>query len=239
MLIGPIANGAAVVLGGLAGAFMGSRLPERLRCALPLTFGLSSIGLGIILIVKIKSLPAVILALILGAAIGELIYFERKIGEFGAFSKKLVERIAPAKQGMSAELFEEKFVAILVLFCASGTGIIGAMTEGMTGSPSILLVKTIMDFFTAAIFATSLGYAVAMIAVPQFIIQLCLVAAAGIIMPLISPTMMGDFTAAGGLVMLAAGYRISGIKLFPVANMLPALVLVMPISYLWTSYIHF
>lgn len=239
MLIGPFANGSAVIIGGLVGAFLGTRLPERLRTALPMTFGLSSIGLGIVLIVKIKSLPAVILALILGAAIGELIYLEKKIGLFGSASKKLVERIAPAKQGMSAEAFQETFVAILVLFCASGTGIIGAMTEGMTGNPSILLVKTIMDLFTAAIFATALGYAVAVIAIPQLIIQLCLAAAAGLIMPLTTPAMMGDFTAAGGFIMLAAGFRISGIKLFPVANMLPTLILVMPISWLWSTYVPF
>jgi uncharacterized protein len=35
---------------------------------------------------------------------------------------------------------------------------------------------------------------------------------------------------------LATGFRICGIKIFPVANFLPALVLAMPISYLWTMY---
>ncbi|MBP2194955.1 DUF554 domain-containing protein [Pantoea cypripedii] len=240
MVVGPFVNGSAVLIGGLAGAFLGTKVPERLRVALPMTFGLSSMGLGIVLIGKIHSLPAVILALIIGAAIGELVFLEEKIGRLGNLAKGLVGRFQSeqTETGLSGAAFTEKYVAILVLFCASGTGIIGAMTEGMTHDPNILFVKSIMDIFTAAIFATLLGYAVAVIAVPQLIIQLVLASAAVLIMPHTSPTMMSDFTAAGGFIMLAAGFRIAGIKSFPVANMLPALILVMPVSYLWSMYIH-
>ncbi|MEG3127112.1 DUF554 domain-containing protein [Pantoea cypripedii] len=240
MVVGPFVNGSAVLIGGLAGAFLGTKVPERLRVALPMTFGLSSMGLGIVLIGKIHSLPAVILALIIGAALGELVFLEEKIGRLGNLAKGLVGRFQSeqTETGLTGAAFTEKYVAILVLFCASGTGIIGAMTEGMTHDPNILFVKSIMDIFTAAIFATLLGYAVAVIAVPQLIIQLVLASAAVLIMPHTSPTMMSDFTAAGGFIMLAAGFRIAGIKSFPVANMLPALILVMPVSYLWSMYIH-
>jgi uncharacterized membrane protein YqgA involved in biofilm formation len=50
---------------------------------------------------------------------------------------------------------------------------------------------------------------------------------------LTTPEMIADFKAVGGLIMLAIGMRISGIKNFPVANLLPALALAMPISALW------
>lgn len=240
MVVGPFVNGSAVLIGGMAGAFLGTKVPERLRVALPMTFGLSSMGLGIVLIGKIHSLPAVILALIIGAALGELVFLEEKIGRLGNLAKGLVGRFQgeQTETGLTGAAFTEKYVAIMVLFCASGTGIIGAMTEGMTHDPNILFVKSIMDIFTAAIFATLLGYAVAVIAVPQLIIQLLLASAAVLIMPHTTATMMSDFTAAGGFIMLAAGFRIAGIKSFPVANMLPALVLVMPISHLWTMFIH-
>ncbi|ERK05638.1 MAG: DUF554 domain-containing protein [Pantoea sp.] len=240
MVVGPFVNGSAVLIGGMAGAFLGTKVPERLRVALPMTFGLSSMGLGIVLIGKIHSLPAVILALIIGAALGELVFLEEKIGRLGNLAKGLVGRFQgeQTETGLTGAAFTEKYVAIMVLFCASGTGIIGAMTEGMTHDPNILFVKSIMDIFTAAIFATLLGYAVAVIAVPQLIIQLALASAAVLIMPHTTATMMSDFTAAGGFIMLAAGFRIAGIKSFPVANMLPALVLVMPISHLWTMFIH-
>ncbi|MFT8349793.1 DUF554 family protein [Clostridium saccharoperbutylacetonicum] len=75
------------------------------------------------------------------------------------------------------------------------------------------------------------------ICVPQFIILICLFFSASIILPLTTPQMIADFTACGGMIMLATGFRISGIKSFAIANMLPALVLVMPISHLWTTFV--
>ncbi|RDT55885.1 DUF554 family protein [Escherichia coli] len=123
MLIGPYVNGAAVVIGGLPGSVVGSRIPDRVKTALPLTFGLCSIGLGINLVIKVKFMPAVVLAMVLGAVIG----------------------------------------------------IFGAMHEGMTGDPSILYIKTVLDLFTAAIFATMLGFSVMTIGIPLIIVQVALV----------------------------------------------------------------
>ena len=239
MIIGPIVNGSGVLIGGLVGAFFAKRIPERIRTALPLTFGVASMGLGIAYIVQVKQMPAVVLSLILGSLIGELIYLEKGIAWLGGKMRAFVERIVPSRDanaGISQEDFLKQFVAILVLFCASGTGIFGALTNGMTGDPTILFAKTILDLFTAAIFATALGYAVAMICIPQFAIQMGLALGATFLMPLTTPVMIGDFSAVGGLIMLATGFRICGIKIFPVANFLPALVLAMPISYLWTMY---
>jgi uncharacterized protein len=234
---GPIVNGSAVLIGGFAGAFLGTKLPERLRSALPMTFGLASMGLGISMIVKLQHLPAVILALILGAIIGELLCLEKIFGKAGMSTKGLVEKIFPPREGLSQEEFIEKFVAVLVLFCASGTGIFGAMNQGMTGDPSILYVKSILDFFTSAIFATALGYAVGTVCIPQFIIQFILMLLATYIMPMTNPGMIADFSAVGGLVMLATGFRICGVKPFPVGNMIPALFIAMPISALWVKYV--
>lgn len=238
MLIGPYVNGSAVVIGGVVGAFLGNKLPERLRTALPLTFGLCSMGLGAMLIVKVKIMSAVVLATVIGAMLGELFFVEKGIGMVAASTRGFIDKILPAPKGITHEEFMDKFVAIVVLFAASGTGIFGAMHEGMTGDPSILYIKAILDLFTSAIFATALGYAVATIVVPLLIVQVGLALLATVILPMTNPVMMADFSAAGGLIMLATGLRICGIKPFPVANMLPALLLVMPISHWWATYIH-
>ena len=235
MLIGPYVNGSAVIIGGLIGAVAGGKLPERVKTALPMTFGLCSVGLGITLVLKVKYMPAVVLAMIVGVLIGELLHLERGIGKAAGSTRGLINKVFPPVQGLSHEEFTEKFVAILVLFCASGTGVFGAMTEGMSGDPSILYIKTILDLFTAGIFATLLGFAVMTIAIPQLVIQLALAMLAVFLMPMITPSMMADFSCAGGLLMVATGLRICNIKLFPVANMLPGLVLVMPFSHLWAT----
>ena len=62
-----------------------------------------------------------------------------------------------------------------------GTGIYGSLESGMTGDASILISKSILDFFTAMIFSCSLGYIVSMIAIPQFIVFFLLFVSAGFI----------------------------------------------------------
>ena len=49
--------------------------------------------------------------------------------------------------------------------------------------------------------------------------------------------MIGDFKACGGVLFIATGGRIAKMQDFPVADMIPAMVLVMPLSALWTNYI--
>lgn len=232
-MIGPFVNAAAVILGGALGAYLGNKLPERLRTTLPLIFGLCCFGLGIMLTDSVKNMSAVVLALILGTIIGELIYLEKRIGKAANLARGLIDKIFPPAHNLSQEEFLEKYIAILVLFCVSGTGIFGAIKEGMTGDASILFIKSILDFFTAMIFAATLGYVIVAVALPLVMVQVTLVLLSTVIMPLTTPNMLADFSAVGGLLLLATGFRICGIKMFPVANMLPALLLAMPISYLW------
>jgi uncharacterized membrane protein YqgA involved in biofilm formation len=238
MSIGIIVNSLAVLIGGVAGALLGNKLPENLRNNLTLIFGVASMSMGITSIVKLTYLPAVILAVIIGTTIGELAHLEHGITEVAKKVQAPISRICSNKKlDMSQEEFMQKLVVIVVLFCASGTGIFGSLQAGMTGDNTILFTKSILDFFTAAIFAASLGYITCMVSIPQFLIMTILFFGATIIMPLTNKEMINDFTACGGILMLATGLRISGIKSFPIANMLPAMVLVMPFSYFWSHVI--
>ena len=233
-MIGPIVNGVAVVCGSLGGAVLGDRIPVGLRRSMPRIFGCASMGLGITMIVKLKFLPAVILAFLIGSILGEVLHLERGVQKAAAKARSCIDRmIPPTAHGLSHEEYLEKFLAILVLFCASGTGLFGAMNEGMTGDPSLLLAKAFLDLFTAAIFATTLGFPVATLALPQCAIQVALHLGASTIYPMTTPAMIGDFSAVGGLITFATGFRICGIISFPIVNMLPALVIVMPVSALW------
>ena len=236
MVIGPFINAGAVLLGGVLGAVLSQRLPERIRSSMPSIFGLASLGIGILLVVKCANLPVMVLATLLGALIGEFCYLEKGINSAVSKAKNLIARPGGTAKHGTHESFIQNYVAIIILFCASGTGIFGSMQEGMTGDPSILIAKAFLDFFTATIFATTLGIAVAAICVPMLLIQLALATCATLILPLTTPAMMADFTAVGGLLLLATGLRICGIKMFAVVNMLPALLLAMPLSALWTHF---
>lgn len=233
MIIGPYINAIAIISGALIGASLGGRLPERLRTNLTLIFGLCSMCMGIVMVAKTANMPAIILSILIGTIIGEIILLEQGINHLAGKTKSFVECIFSSPKGLSNDEFLSKFVAIVILFSFSGTGIFGAMNEGMTGDASILIVKSFLDFFTAMIFATSLGYAVSTIFIPQILLQLVLAYSAVFIIPFVTPEMRADFAATGGVLMIAAGFRICNIQMFHVANMLPALFLAMPISMAW------
>lgn len=233
MVIGPFINAGAILFGGVIGALLSQRLPERIRVSMTSISGLCSLGIGILLVMKCANLPVMVLATLVGALIGEFCLLEKGIN--GAVAKIQQLFMASGKKP-THDSFIQSYVAIIVLFCASGTGIFGAMHEGMTGDPNILIAKSFLDFFTAIIFACSLGIAVSAICAPMLIIQLTLAACATLILPLTTPAMMGDFSAVGGLLLVATGLRVCGIKIFPVVNMLPALLLAMPISAAWAMF---
>jgi hypothetical protein len=212
MMVGPIVNGIGVLTGSASGAFLGDKIPEYLRTRLPMVFGCASMGLGIAMIMRVENLPPVILALLLGTIIGEILHIEDGIRYLSNKARVAIEKVlSPPDKGLTQEEFMEKFVAMIVLFCASGTGIFGSMQEGLTGDPSLLIIKAFLDFFTSAIFATVLGYTLATVCIPQFIIQAALFMLAVFIMPLTTPTMIADFSAVGGLIMFATGFRICSI----------------------------
>lgn len=231
MPIGIIVNLTAVVIGGLTGAAVGGRLTEYLSTNLTMIFGLASMGMGISAIVLMENMPAVILATILGTAIGLVFHMGDWIRAAAGTAQKLLGSTAVTRQQ------SELLVTAIVLFCASGTGIYGAIISGMNGDHSILIAKAILDFCSALIFGCVLGKTVSLIAIPQGMIMLALFVLAGVIFPMTTPAMVNDFKACGGFIMLATGFRIVQMKMFPTADMIPAMVLVMPLSYLWSNYI--
>lgn len=229
MPYGVITNCAAIFIGGIFGAFLKQHFPKKLIESLPNVFGLSSMTIAISLIIQMKNLSPVILAMILGTAIGELCNIETG----------LLSGLRKLEAKLPINMDEEQMdivISMIVLFCFSGTGIFGAMNSAMTGDHSILFTKAIMDFFTAAIFGTTAGYMVGFVAVPQIIVGLLLFFGSSFILPLVNDVMLADFKACGGIITLAVGLKILDIKKMRVMNMLPAIVLVFPLSYLWNLY---
>ncbi|KAF0506749.1 DUF554 domain-containing protein [Pediococcus pentosaceus] len=237
MPIGIIVNVFSIFLGGFLGALGGRKMSTVFRNNLNMAFSIASITMGIYTIAPMQNLAAVIFAIIIGTGIGTLLHFGDYIKHGAEWMQKFISRFVSSPMMLDQETFDATLITIIVLFCASGTGIYGSLTEGMNGDATILISKSILDFFTAIIFAANLGYVVALIAVPQFLILMLLFFLAHLIYPLTTPAMLLDFKAAGGILMLASGFRIVQIKMFPTADMIPVMIVVMPISWFWTTII--
>ena len=238
MPIGVIINALSVVIGGILGAVVGNKIADDFKDKMNMIFGCCSMGMGISTIVLMKNMPAVIFSVILGTGLGLAIHLGEKINAGARGMQKFIGNFVKTD---NSKIPEGEFIATLVtcivLFCASGTGIYGSIVSGMTGDHSILIAKSILDLFTALIFACTLGFVVAAVAVPQFIIFLLLFLLAGWIFPMTNDTMIADFKACGGFIMLATGFRMIKVKMFPTADMIPSMILVMPISAFWVAYV--
>lgn len=237
MPIGVLINALSVVLGGLFGALAGRLLHNDFRERINMIFGCCSMGMGISTIILMQNMPAVIFSLILGTSVGITVHLGDRITHAATGMQRVVSKVIKNNSPLPEAEFTSTLVTLLVLFCASGTGIYGAMVSGMTGDHTILISKSILDLFTAAIFACSLGAVVALVAVPQCIIFLILFFVSSAILPWATDSMIADFKACGGFIMLATGFRMIQVKMFPVADMVPAMILVMPLSALWATYI--
>lgn len=238
MPIGVITNVLVVVIGGIVGALAGDKISESFKDNLNTVFGACAMSMGVSSIVLMENMPAVVFSVIVGTAVGLAVHLGERINRAGAMMQRGISRvIGGADKADETGGRDAVLVTALVLFCASGTGIYGSIVAGMTGDHSILLAKSILDFATALIFACTLGIVVSLIAVPQFIIFMALYLLAGVIYPLCTPAMINDFKACGGILLLATGFRMIKVKNFPVADMIPAMVLALPVSYLWTALI--
>lgn len=228
-----ITNVCAIFLGGIVGALGGQKMSTELKEGLNMTFGIASMAMGVYAIAPLKNLAAVIFAVIIGTGIGLLCHLGKLINRGAMAMQRLISRFVSAPDNFEQQAFERTMVTVIVLFCASGTGIYGTLTEGMNGDATILISKSILDFFAAVIFGANLGLVVSLIAIPQVIILTILFLIAHLIFPLTTPNMILDFKAVGGILMVASGFRIIEVKMFPTADMIPMMIVIMPISWFW------
>lgn len=224
MPIGVIINVCAVFIGTIIGASIKKILPKHLIDELPKIFGICSVTIGIMSIIGVKTLPMVIMAVILGFVIGELLNINQFVSKcFSTVLKKLPFHI----EGNHDE-YMELYLLVVLMFSMSGMGLFGALSEGMSGDSSVLISKSVLDFFTAVLFGAALGYAQALICIPQLIILLACFFLVQVIIPYTNATMIADFKACGGIITMITGLTVARILKVKAINLVPALILVMP-----------
>ena len=241
MPVGVIIDAVAVIIGGVVGAVVGKALKKDFVDNMNLILGCCSMCMGVSTIILMEHMPAVVFAIILGTGLGLAVHFGQLINKGGLAMQKVLSKCVKTSSDVPQKEFEATLVTCITLFCASGTGIYGSIIAGMSGDHSVLMAKAILDLFTAVVFACTLGMVTAAVAVPQFIIFLILFLLGA---PIYNGLELGtnsyiinDFKACGGFIMLATGFRMCKIKMFPVADMIPAMVLIFPIAVFWNDYV--
>lgn len=152
MPVGVITNIFAILFGGIAGTLGGKLMSDNFKEGLNMTFSICSICMGIYAIAPLKNLAAVIFAVIIGTSLGIIFHLGKAVNRGAQGMERFISRFVKAPAQMDQKTFETTLVTVIVLFCASGTGIYGTLTEGINGDATILISKLILDFFCRSYF---------------------------------------------------------------------------------------
>lgn len=218
-LTGTLINVGAVVAGGLLGTLIGSRLPDRARKTAMDGLGLATLSIGLKMSFETANVLYVLGALLVGALIGEALDIDAAITRLGDAAEKAV---TGSSAGNESGKFARGFVVTSLLVCVGPMAILGSIQDGLAGNISTLTVKSALDGIAALAFASSLGPGVAFAGLPLLVYQGALTAGARFFQSALTPPLVAEFTATGGLLVFAVGLGLLEVKRIKVANLLPA-----------------
>nr|WP_320025474.1 DUF554 domain-containing protein [uncultured Acetobacterium sp.] len=222
-MLGTIINAAAIFVCGFIGLLFKRALPQRLCETITQGLGLGVVVIGITMTIETTSIMLMLLSLLFGGIIGELINIEKQLKRIGDTLE--------AKMKNNNNNISQGFVSASLLFCTGSMAIMGALENGLTGTFSILLSKSLLDGIFSLILASTLGIGVVFSAIPVFLYQGSISLLAGSVKTLLSPEMITEMNAVGGVLIMAIGINMLKIKEIKVGNLLPAVF--MPILFLW------
>ena len=240
-MIGTLLNITTVLAGGTLGLLFGSRLPARLRKTVIAGLGLFTLTYGVYNFLKTQNPLIVLGSLLIGALLGEWWMIEEglqnigkwlesrfggrqadspKINLNGSTSPSAGNRLASSRN------FVRGFLTASLVFCVGPMTILGSIQDGLKGDYSLLAIKSVLDGFAALAFASTLGVGVLFSVIVILIFQGGISLLAAQLSAVVTPAMMSEMTAVGGVLLL--GIAISSlleIKPIRVGNFLPSLAI--------------
>lgn len=203
--------------GGLLGTFVVRNIPERFRELVMKGIGLAVVAIGLSMALRAQSPIVIIASLAVGAALGEALDLDGRLNRLG--------RTLEARVGGGDGRFAKGFVMASLVFCVGPMTITGAIQDALTGRYDILAAKSALDAVGALVFSSALGLGVLFSAATVLVYQGGISLLAGLLSGALSPAMIGEMTAAGGLLVLGIGLQLLELGSLRVANLLPALAI--------------
>jgi uncharacterized membrane protein YqgA involved in biofilm formation len=227
---GTVLNIVAIVAGGAIGVALGSRFKDDLKELITQVLGCVTVISAADAIAAywnddlINALPAgatmlvLIFSLLLGALIGSLLKIEDRLERFG---KTLQTRFT--SNGESH--FVEGFVSASLIFAIGPLAILGSISDGMQTGLDQLVLKSTLDFFAAMAFAATLGWGVAVSALPVGVYQFAWTGVGLFLGAILADYQVLAMTAVGGVLLLGIALRLLKLKQIAVGNLLPAIAI--------------
>lgn len=217
-LAGTLVNTFAILLGAGIGVLV-PNIPERVKTTVMQGLSLTIIVIGLSMALSdTKDILIVILSLVLGALLGEWINIEGWLDRIGGWA----ERRSGKNSGSSS--VSDAFVTASLVFCVGSMAVVGAIQSGLEGNNTTLYAKSMLDFVTSTVFTTTMGFGVALAAIPVLVYE-GLIATISYFAgnALNAPAVIACMTAVGGILIAAIGLNLLGVRKIAVGNLLPSM----------------
>ena len=228
--VGTLINIITIITGASLGVLVGNRMNSKTRTLLTDVLGMVTLlGAGSALIPLwsdryINALPqgwtllVVLGSLLFGGLIGSAFKLEERLDSLG-------ENLRVRFKASSESPFVEGFVSASLLFAIGPLAILGSISDGMGNGIDQLILKSTLDFFAAMAFATSLGWGVAVSALPVGIYQGVWTVIGLGLGEILDGYQIDAMTVVGGIMLICISFRLLNIKQVAVGNLLPALAI--------------
>ena len=215
-MVGTLFNTVAVAIGASAGLALGARWSSELKDKMFVVLGLFTLAIGSMMALETEQPIDLFLALVFGTLLGH--------------SLKLQARLTRLTQPTEGATAGRGFVEAMILFCLGSMTLVGCMEDGLLDKPNLLFIKGTMDLISSAFLAATLGRGVLWSAVGVLVFQGGLTLAFGFMGQGMSPELIQELSALGGVLMLGIGFQLLGVRAhnlpqWPLVDALPALAL--------------
>jgi hypothetical protein len=228
-MLGTIVNTLAVIAGGTIGLFLNKGLHPRFKQIYFQATGLFTLAIGVTMIADMKNILFVVASVAIGSLIGEWLQLEQKTERLSDYLKMRLK--------IGNERFSEGLLTAFMLFCVGAMTIVGAIDEGVGRSSEILLTKSLMDGFSSILLASAFGVGVIFASIPLLLFQGSITLIAMFASSFFSSEIIQGLSSVGGILLIGLGVNILEIKKLRIVNMLPALVLIVLVLWLKSTYL--
>lgn len=226
-MLGTIVNALAIIIGAFCGVCLKSGIKEQYKKTIMDGIGLSVLIIGIMGGVKSNNIILVICSIVIGTIIGEFVGIEDKLDKLGNFLQ--------SKLGGKDSNFSNAFVTASLIYCVGAMAIVGSLEAGIQHNYETLFAKAILDGISAIVFASTLGIGVAFSSIAVLLYQGSITLLSSILSTFLTNNIINEMSAVGGILIMAIGINLLGLKQIKIGNMLPAIFI--PILYqLITNY---
>ena len=216
MLTGTIVNSLGILGGCIVGLLLGKLIPEHLADAVTKGVALCVFYIGVSGMLADENTLVMIVSMVLGTIVGELLRLDDHLNALGDKIEKSF-----AKHGLKGRV-SEGFVTASLLFCVGAMAIVGSLESGLSGNHATLYAKSILDTVSAAVYASTMGFGVALSAIPVFLYQGAITLCASLLSPVLTEIVIAEMKAVGSLLIVALSLNMLGLTKIKVLNSVPA-----------------